>query len=77
MAARSPALAFLGRLCFTFVFLASAAQKLHSFDPRGGGPLTQLLAPKLDSFFGHVLGKASEYAGMQLTLGKVGLTGNL
>ncbi|CAL8471434.1 g10976 [Coccomyxa elongata] len=50
----SPTISFVGRLLFSFLFLSSGAQKLQSFNLATGGPVMSLMAPKMDTFLGHI-----------------------
>ncbi|CAL5224319.1 g6987 [Coccomyxa viridis] len=45
---------FIGRLLFALLFLSSGAQKLQSFNVTTGGPVMSLMAPKMDTFLGHI-----------------------
>ncbi|KAK9803121.1 hypothetical protein WJX73_007019 [Symbiochloris irregularis] len=48
------ALAFTGRLLFALLFLGSGIQKLQTLDFKSGGPVLDVLSPKLDELFANV-----------------------
>ena len=45
---------FLGRVLFALVFLGSGVQKLQTFDLKSGGPVLDVMSPKLDEIFGQL-----------------------
>lgn len=42
---------FIGRALFALLFLGSGVQKLQSLDFKSGGPVLDVLSPKLDEVF--------------------------
>lgn len=60
-------LAFVGRLLFSMIFIASALQTVQQFDMKTGGPVVAgYAAPKLNAFFA----KVSQATGVQIALPK-------
>ncbi|GAX82957.1 hypothetical protein CEUSTIGMA_g10384.t1 [Chlamydomonas eustigma] len=55
-----------GRALFIAVFAGSAFEKITNFDKVTGGPLTSLMAPKLDAF----ISKVHELTGFDIPIPK-------
>ena len=48
---------FIGRTLFALLFLGSGVQKLQTLDFKSGGPVMDVLSPKLDDIFANIHSK--------------------
>eukprot|EP01024_Parvocaulis_polyphysoides_P073800 TRINITY_DN9520_c0_g4_i1.p2 TRINITY_DN9520_c0_g4~~TRINITY_DN9520_c0_g4_i1.p2 ORF type:complete len:168 (-),score=9.10 TRINITY_DN9520_c0_g4_i1:247-750(-) len=50
---------FLGRACFALIFIMSGFQKLQTFEMSSGGPVMDVMKPKMDLLFDKIQTQAN------------------